>query len=173
MAQLPREDDTPFSLPNDTPEAMPIDYPELDTDTDSHEVYDEGLEFSVGSDPYSPDDDPIRSTKELMRAELVAELSTDERYTTDHDIIRRWIEYRYGHPAIITGRDNELFIYFEDNEPDVDIEAISWRRFFTIFEKNKLAFIYKIKTPDGEESYFYKFMNRRDVGRLTEARITP
>lgn len=171
MKPLPREDDTPFSLPQDTPEVTPIDYPEFDSAADAHEAYDEGLDDTVDVEPYEFDDDSIKSTKRIMKSDY----SEPESYTINQDIIRRWAEYRYGHPAHIKNGDNELandglVIHFEDNEPDVDIEAINWAKFFDIFEKYKLAFVYKTRNRNGSASHFYKFINRRDVERITEAR---
>ncbi|HZW77124.1 MAG TPA: SDR family NAD(P)-dependent oxidoreductase [Flavobacteriaceae bacterium] len=44
--------------------------------------------------------------------------------------------------------------YAEDN-----LENISWEEFFTIFDENKLEFLYQKETKDGEESRFNKFVN--------------
>lgn len=170
--QLPDEDDTPFSLPRDTPEIMPVDYPGLDDSVDPQEAYDEGLDDVVDVDPYRTDDDPIKSAKRAMKAGVGGK----EIFTIDHYIIRRWVEHRYGHPAHIKGIENGLdkgglYISFEDEEPDIDIELIDWEQFFKLFEKNNLAFLYKTKTRSGAESRFYKFMDRTDVGRITEARM--
>lgn len=171
MTQQPREDNTPFSLPRDVPEVVPIDYPELNGSVDLHEAYDEGLDDVLDVDPYRLDDDAVKSAKRLMKAGIAGK----EFYTLDHDRIQRWAEYRYGHPAHIKGVADGLdrgglYIYFEDEEPDVDIEHIDWKRFFRIFEKNKLAFVYRRKTRSGDTSHFYRFVDRRDVERITEAR---
>lgn len=173
MIQLPREDDTPFSLPRDAPAVMPIDYPDLDTDIDLHEAYDEGLDDTVDVDPYRFDDDAVKSTNRLMKAGTAGK----ENYTVDHDIIHRWMEYRDGYPARIKGAEDGLdkgglYVQFEDVEPDTDVERINWSKFFDIFEKNKLAFVYRNKTLSGAMSSFYRFMDRLDVERLTEARRT-
>jgi len=174
MAQLPDEDDTPFSLPSDAPELMPVDYPELDGNVDPHEAYDEGLDDVIDVDPYRTDDDPIKSAERAMKAGV----SGKEKYTVNHDVVRRWVEHRSGRPAHIIGTENGLdkgglYIAFEDEEPDIDIEPINWEKFFKLFEKNHLALLYETKTRSGAESQFYKFIDRTDVGRITEARMMP
>lgn len=167
----PTEDDTPFSAPSDTPDNMPVDHPAQDSNVDPQEAYDEGPQATADVDPYSPDDDPVRSTKQQMTRGG----SSPEYYTINHDVIRRWAEYRYGHPARITGAENGLdrgglYITFEDDEPDIEVESLTWGKFFQIFEKNKLALVYRTKTKSGARSRFYTFMDRGDVGRVTEAR---
>ena len=174
MVREPFEDDTPFSLPKDVPENMPIDYPGLDSNVDSHEAYDEGLDDIVDTDPYREDDDPIKSSKRLMRAGAGGK----EKYTTNHDVIRAWAKHRFGHPARIKDASKSLdegglYIYFEDREPDIEFLRIKWSEFFKIFEHNHLAFLYKTKTLSGSESRFYKFLNRRDADRISTARRIP
>lgn len=170
MMELPDEDETPFSLPGDAPEVMPIDYPALDSKIDAQEAYDEGLEGVVDTDPYMSDDDPIRSVRRMAEAGAASR----ERYTVNHEVIRRWTEYRYGHPARIKEAGGllrgGLYIRFEDDEPDVDIEPISWKRFFAIFEDNNLAFLYRTRTLSGGLSRFHQFLDRVDVSRVTDAR---
>jgi hypothetical protein len=173
MSQLPRNEDTPFSLPRDVPEVMPADYPQLNGNADAQEAYDEGIDDLVDVDPYRFDDDPIKSAKRLLKTAV-----HNEKYTTDHNVIRRWAEHRYGHPACTTSPRSDLDrgglrIYFEDNEPEVETEQISWPEFFKIFERNNLAFVFKTKMPDGTDSQFYSFVNRTEVERLTEARRVP
>lgn len=171
MPQLPDEDDTPFSLPRDVPEIVPVDYPELDASIDPHEAYDEGIDDSIDTEPYSFDDDPVKATKRAMNAGVGGK----EKFTANHDVIRRWAENRHGHPAHIVGIDDGLdkgglYIHFEDTEPEVEVETISWVNFFKIFDKNKLALLYKSKLPSGTESRFYRFVDRVDASRITQAR---
>ena len=71
---------------------------------------------------------------------------SDAKTTTDHDVIRAWVEARKGHPATVkkTGSKNEpgiLRIDFEDGEKDENLERISWDDFFAKFDEAKLAFI--------------------------------
>ncbi len=172
MVQLPAEGNTPFSLPIDTPEVMPVDYPDLDSNIDAQEAYDEGLDDVVDTEPYRQDDDPIKSARRLLQSGG----ASNEYHTTNHDVIKRWIEYRYGHPAHIIGAHDSLdrgglYITFEDDEPDIEVEHISWKAFFRIFERNNLAMLYRTKTQSGVQSKFYTFMDRVDVRRTTKARL--
>ncbi len=83
--------------------------------------------------------------------------------TTDHDTIRKWVEQRDGRPAMV--RDTEgrgprqgmLRILFRDEE---DLEEVSWDDFFETFEEANLAFLYQERTAEGEESRFFKFIER-------------
>jgi len=161
MSQLPDEDDTPFSLPRDIPEVMPIDYPQTDSNIDMHEAYDEGIDDSVEDDPYRPDDDPIDSVKRSMKTGMMGKL----RLTTDHDIIRRWVERRGGQPATVKdaedGLDGEgLRIDFQDGEHDEAVVPISWNKFFTLLDEHQLAFVYESKTSSGAESRLFRFVRR-------------
>ena len=85
--------------------------------------------------------------------------------TTDHDVIRNWVEQRGGKPARVAstapgkpeaqaGSSGILRIDFA--EPDETLEAISWEEFFRTFDKHKLAFLYQ----DDEGSRFAKFVKR-------------
>ncbi len=85
------------------------------------------------------------------------------KQTTDHDEIRRWVEERDGRPATVRGtaeRGEEaglLRIKFRDDE---DLEEIEWKEFFDKFDEEKLAFLYQEQTADGDESRFFKFVER-------------
>jgi hypothetical protein len=89
--------------------------------------------------------------------------------TTDHDVIRKWIEERGGRPARVAasapgkseGRRSSAGILRVDfGEPEESLEEISWDEFFKTFEKNRLAFLYQDKTPEGQKSRFTKFVDR-------------
>ncbi len=86
--------------------------------------------------------------------------------TTDHDEIRRWVESKNGHPAIVKGTGGVLRIDF--GQPEETLEPIDWDRFFDIFERQKLSLLYD---PNG---YMVKFVERDDMaarnGRKTSAR---
>jgi hypothetical protein len=60
--------------------------------------------------------------------------------TTDHDEIRRWVESRGGHPAIVQGTGGVLRIDF--GEPEERLEQVDWDRFFDIFDRSNVAFLY-------------------------------
>lgn len=83
--------------------------------------------------------------------------------TTDHDVIRQWIEQRGGVPTVVKGTqddEGEGILRIDFAEPDDALEEISWDEFFETFEDRGLAFLYQDETKDGKESRFFKFVNR-------------
>jgi hypothetical protein len=85
--------------------------------------------------------------------------------TTDHDVIRKWVEKRGGRPARVAktgpgksgGRKGSAGILRIDfAEPEKALEQISWEEFFRTFEHEKLAFLYQ----DEDGSRFQKFVQR-------------
>jgi hypothetical protein len=87
------------------------------------------------------------------------------KQTTDHDVIRRWVEKRGGRPARVAptapaesgeqkGSSGILRIDF--GEPNEGLEPISWEEFFQTFDKHKLALPYQ----DEHDSRFQKFVER-------------
>ena len=87
--------------------------------------------------------------------------------TTEHDVIRRWVEAREGRPAAVakTHEGDEVgviriaFAKPEEDEAE-GLEDISWEEFFEKFEEKNLAFLFQEKTKDGGTSRFFKFVRR-------------
>jgi hypothetical protein len=86
-------------------------------------------------------------------------MSTAET-TTDHDMIRQWVEARGGHPARVKGRGPGGILRIDFDEPEESLEQISWDDFFKIFDENDLAFLHQDETEDGKTSRFNKFVER-------------
>ena len=89
--------------------------------------------------------------------------------TTNHDEIRKWVEKRGGHPAVVgetenNGRSGGL-LRIDYDEPggndDDRLRRISWNEFFEIFDKNDIAFLYD---PEGD-SRFSKFVANESAER--------
>ena len=83
--------------------------------------------------------------------------------TTDHKVIRKWIEERKGRPSVVKGtegRDGEGILRVDFRDPDDKLEDIAWDEFFETFEDRKLAFLHQDKTADGKTSRFFKFVHR-------------
>lgn len=81
--------------------------------------------------------------------------------TTDHQVIRRWIETHRGHPSVVRGtegkRPGSAGLLRVDFEPTEDsLEEIAWDDFFATFDSNELAFLYQ----DEKKSRFHKFVSR-------------
>ncbi len=92
-------------------------------------------------------------------------MAGESQTTTDHETIRRWVEERGGRPASVkeTGSGDDpgiLRIDFPGRGDDDALEEISWEEFFEAFEENNLAFLYQEETASGDESRFFKLVNR-------------
>jgi hypothetical protein len=85
--------------------------------------------------------------------------------TTDHELIRHWIEERGGSPAavIVTEKGDDpglLRINFPGYSGEKELNEISWEDFFKKFDEKNLEFLYQDETRDGEISRFWKFVSR-------------
>ncbi len=85
--------------------------------------------------------------------------------TTDHEVIRAWVEERGGRPTTVkgTGTDGKpgvLRIDFPIDGMDEGLEPIEWEDFFEKFEEANLAFLHQDTTDNGELSRFCKFIER-------------
>ncbi len=103
-----------------------------------------------------------RSSKQGRDARLPAGKSGR---TTDHEIIRRWIEERGGSPAAVKATEKGddpglLRINFPGYSGENRLEDISWEDFFKKFDDKNLEFLYQDQTRDGEMSRFWKFVSR-------------
>lgn len=92
-------------------------------------------------------------------------MSGESKTTTDHEIIKRWVEARGGKPATVKNTAHEgeaglLRVDFPGYKGGGTLEPISWDEFFKKFDEKKLAFLYQDKTSSGEESRFFKLVNR-------------
>lgn len=92
-------------------------------------------------------------------------MAGESKVTTDHKVIQKWVEERGGWPAAVKntkGKDDPglLRIDFPGYSGEGSLEKISWEQFFDKFEEKKLAFLYQDEKRDGEESRFFKFVNR-------------
>ncbi|HEY8432286.1 MAG TPA: hypothetical protein VIL20_28130 [Sandaracinaceae bacterium] len=92
------------------------------------------------------------------------------KVTTDHDVIRRWVEERGGVPACVkgTGGDGDvgmLRIDFPGFSGEQSLQHIDWNTWFQAFEDNELAFLYQETTSEGRQSRFNKLVARETVRR--------
>jgi hypothetical protein len=89
--------------------------------------------------------------------------------TTNHDEIRKWVEKRGGHPAVVKATENKgqpgglLRIDYDEpgSNDDSRLHRISWEEFFKSFDNNDLAFLYD---PDSD-SRFSKFVQKESAER--------
>ncbi|AKU94977.1 1,4-alpha-glucan branching enzyme [Labilithrix luteola] len=99
-------------------------------------------------------------------------MATAAKTTTDHDVIRRWVEARGGAPAHVKGtgrRRNDpgvLRIDYEGFSGAETLEEIGWDTWFDAFDRKHLAFLYQ---PRGQ-SRFSKLIERET--ETAESRTT-
>lgn len=71
----------------------------------------------------------------------------DNKSTTDHDEIRRWVEERGGRPALAVEHQDQplgLRIEFPEDRGQQDgLLVISWEEFFRKFDEDNLVFLYR------------------------------
>ena len=92
-------------------------------------------------------------------------MASEAHTTTDHDEIRRWVEEHDGKPASVTGTEDGdsagvLRIDFPGGAGEDRLEHISWDDWFAKFDENELAFLYQEQKASGEDSTFFKLVNR-------------
>jgi hypothetical protein len=86
---------------------------------------------------------------------------SDATKTTDHQVIKEWIEKREGRPSkVVAGQKEGGILRIDFGEKEPEFEQIQWDEFFEIFDDNKLAFLHQDKTADGKMSRFNKFVER-------------
>jgi hypothetical protein len=92
-------------------------------------------------------------------------MASTSHTTTDHNEIRNWVEGHKGTPASVrtTGSDSDpgvLRIDFPGGTGTDELQHIDWDQWFEKFEDSDLAFLYQEKKSDGEDSTFFKLVNR-------------
>ena len=87
--------------------------------------------------------------------------------TTDHAVIKRWVEERGGWPA------KYLRINFHGYVTRGAPRRVEWDNFFRAFEQRQLVFVYQEQTATGKRSHYFQLKNRRvepGVDRRPDAR---
>lgn len=77
--------------------------------------------------------------------------------TTDHEVIRKWVEDRGGWPAKF------LRIYFHAYAVRGAFPRVQWEEFFRTFEERQLAFLYQDHAANGRRSFFCRLVSRRTL----------
>lgn len=95
--------------------------------------------------------------------------SASSKTTTNHNVIRKWVEARGGHPATVkdTGARSGAGVLRIDypGYRGKELKEISWDTFFEKFDEKNLAFLYQDKTATGKTSRFSKLVSRASKGR--------
>jgi hypothetical protein len=85
---------------------------------------------------------------------------SDALKTTNHEVIRAWIEAREGRPAVVRNSGKSAILRVDFGEEDDPLEPIEWDEFFRILDGNNLAFLHQDITQNGTISRFNKFVER-------------
>ena len=89
--------------------------------------------------------------------------------TTDHEVIRKWVEERGGHPSVVRATEGKRptrsktgggLLRVEFRDPADALDEVDWDGFFEVFEENKLAFLHYDRRKDGQISRFSRFLCR-------------
>ena len=118
-----------------------------------------------------------RTTSPAARTRAKETNTSEGVVTTDHNLIRRWVEERGGQPACVRGTGDAddvglLRIDFPGGTGAESLQPISWDAFFNKFDERKLAFLHHPPTRDGGRSYFNKLIDRRAAGRGRQGRAS-
>ena len=86
-------------------------------------------------------------------------MTAGRHVTTDHATIRRWVEARGGHPAIVTGTAGESERVLRIDLPggysgQEFLDPIPWNELFAVFETKRLAFVYE------DDGRFFQLVER-------------
>lgn len=79
------------------------------------------------------------------------EIGSSGETTTDHALVRNWMERHDAFPAHVTGTEGEgdgglLRVGFADAQRPESLEEITWEEFFEQFDEKSLVFVY----PEGD-----------------------
>jgi hypothetical protein len=92
-------------------------------------------------------------------------MASQTRTTTNHDEIRRWVAQHNGSPAAVraTGSKDSpgvLRFDFPGGAGEDQLEHIDWDEWFDAFDRNNVALLYQEQKSSGEDSTFFKLIDR-------------
>lgn len=92
-------------------------------------------------------------------------MASEIHTTTDHDEIRNWVEEHDGEPARVRGTESGrgagvLRIDFPGGAGEDELEHIGWDEWFETFDSSDLTFLYQAEKASGQDSTFFKLVNR-------------
>lgn len=89
--------------------------------------------------------------------------------TTSHDEIRDWAERHDAVPATARGTEDEsgagvlTFDVQGHGAGEAELEHLDWGTWFEKFESSGLALVYQDRKKSGEESTFFRLVDRSNV----------
>ncbi len=92
-------------------------------------------------------------------------MASQSRTTTNHEEIRRWVEQHEGQPACVRGTGSKgdpgvLRIDFPGGTGEDVLQHLDWDEWFAKFDDSGLAFLYQTEKSSGEDSTFFKLVQR-------------
>lgn len=92
-------------------------------------------------------------------------MKDETRVTTDHHLIRAWAEDHDAVPATVRGTtDDGLGVLTLDmlghGAGEDSLEHVSWDDWFDKFEDSNLAFLFQHEKSSGEDSTFFRLVDR-------------
>lgn len=96
-------------------------------------------------------------------------MEDDTRVTTDHHLIRAWAEDHEAVPASVRGTaDDGAGVLTLDvlghGAGEEDLQHITWDDWFAKFEDSNLAFVFQHQKASGEDSTFFRLVDRDRSG---------
>ena len=82
--------------------------------------------------------------------------------TSNHEVIRAWIEAREGRPAVVATSGMAATLRVDFGAGDEDLRQIEWEDFFKVLDDSNLAFVHQDMTAEGSTSRFNKFVPREE-----------
>ena len=84
------------------------------------------------------------------------EVESSDETTTDHALIRNWVDEHDGYPAHVvssegSGDEGMLRVAFDDVDRPESLKEISWEEFFEEFDEKDLVFAYPEGDPREDE----------------------
>jgi hypothetical protein len=101
-------------------------------------------------------------------------LEENGKITWNHQEIKKWAEKHNGKPAVFDdpnalGDKLGIRIDFKGKRDerymsvDVKTRLVTWKRFFEIFDRRNLAFVYNEKNEPVDKTLAYIFINRKNT----------
>ncbi|TRC93114.1 hypothetical protein FJV76_19200 [Mesorhizobium sp. WSM4303] len=80
--------------------------------------------------------------------------------TTNHEVIRAWVEARKGRPAVVRDSGKGAILRVDFGQDDEQLQPVEWDEFFRILDANNLAFLHQDLTESGTTSLVSRFVER-------------
>ncbi len=92
-------------------------------------------------------------------------MAGQSKTTTDHEVIKKWVEDRGGYPAAVKNTESNgdpgmLRVDFPGYSGEGRLDRISWDEWFKKFDEKHLVFLYQDEMKSGQPSRFWKLVSQ-------------